>query len=144
MSSPPWRAFRPGAERGASGRFLDQAGSRGPGGSGPESASSSLRGAWPCRPGHPVAARVGPRRVHRRWSRPPCRAHPARTPGWPVRARLRHAPSWVWRHSAPFTTCRATRPRAPISSHTPPTDGAAVLMIETDSSSLIGPTMRVF
>jgi hypothetical protein len=101
----------------ASGRFLEDADSRWPGGSGSESASSSSRGTSPCRAGHPLAARVDPRRVNRRWSRRPRQAHESRTPGQSVRAAFRHATTRVRVYSAHFTACRARWACAPITSH---------------------------
>ena len=49
---------------------------------------------------------------------------------------LRHARRWSARRSAYFAACRATlRVRADVIVPCPPTDGAAVLLIDTDSIS---------
>ena len=108
-------------------------------GSDPESASSSLRGASTWRSGHPVC---GPwRSVARnwRWPRPPRRAQPARRLGGPS------VPSFAtpncWLDLTPRFSQRAER-RGCRADHVvpcPATKCAAVLLIENDSISRIGP-----
>ena len=113
-------------------------------GSDPESASSSLRGASTWRSGHPVC---GPwRSVARnwRWPRPPRRAQPARAPGRPVRSKLCHAQLLARFDSAFFATCRATWVCADHVVPCPATKRAAVLLIENDSISRIGPSQTHF
>src|SRR5271165_261254 len=142
MSSPPLRAFRLGAGSCASGRLLEKAGSRWPGGSGPESAGGSLRGAWTCRPGHPVAARwsaasesaVVPSTMLGSRSR---NAWPARPRPVAARPILGPAPLRAF-HRVPSDV----RVRADLIATGLATDRAAVLMIEIDSISQIGPTGR--
>ncbi len=57
-------------------------------GSDPESASSFLRGASSWRSGHPVCGPWRSAARNWRWPCPPRRTQQARTPGWPVRAKL--------------------------------------------------------
>ncbi len=113
MSSPP--LSQPGDRAGL---FFQAAGCLKRGlalapGPGPGLASSSERGASSGRPGHPVVARDGPRRVNWRWSRPQHPAHGARTPGRPARATLRHALTSGRPHSAHSMACRAAWRHAP-------------------------------
>jgi hypothetical protein len=100
MSSPPLNQSGDHA-----GLFAQAAGSLHSGlalapGLGPGPASSSERGASSWRPGHPVVARGGPRRVNWRWSRPQRPVHGTRTPGRHVRAPRRHDIASVRPHSA--------------------------------------------
>jgi hypothetical protein len=84
-------------------------------GTGPGSASSSLRGALPWRPDHPTVARGSSQQANWRWFRPPRLAHRAQTPGRPVRAKLDHATCRVRPNSARFDACRAAPLYAPTS-----------------------------
>jgi hypothetical protein len=141
MSSPP--LSQPGDRAGL---LVQAAGSLKSGlasapGPGPGPASSSERGASSGRPGYPVAARGGPRRVNWRWSRPQRPAHGVRTPGRPVRATLRHAIT-----SGP-TTLRAldgVPSGVPLcADHLEPhpiTPGGSIFTINTGSVYQIGPS----
>src|SRR5271157_3808709 len=110
------------------------------GGSGPESAGGSLRGAWTCRPGHPVAARwsaasesaVVPSTMLGSRSR---NAWPARPRPVAARPILGPAPLRAF-HRVPSDV----RVRADLIATGLATDRAAVLMIEIDSISQIGPS----
>ena len=108
-------------------------------GSDPESASSFPRGASSWRPGHPVCGARRSVARNWRWPCPPRRTQQARTPGRPVRAQLCHASFLVRLDSAFFAACRAMLAYAPAEPYSPQPPRTAVLVIEIDSISVIGP-----
>ncbi len=120
-------------------------------GSDPESASSFLRGASPRRSGHPVCGPWRSAARNWRWPCPARRTQQARTPRWPVRAKLGHAILLARSDSAFFEPCRAAieyarapkQPQSPLYLAVPICSKLAWIQWSVPVASLRGDTAEI-